>query len=518
MSGGTRHKWLALIVLVIGTFMAILDSSIVNIAIPKLMAVFGSSTDEIEWVLTGYMLTMGVVIPLTGYLGKRFGLKNVYIFSLAMFTIGSALCGFSWSTNSLVAARIVQALGGGMLMPISMTLIFNIFPREQIGAALGVWGISAMAAPAIGPTLSGYIVEHLDWRLIFTVNIPIGIMGVVLSTLLLGKTHSEKGSKFDFVGSLSVIIGLFSLLLALNKGNTKGWTSPYIVGMLTVAAISLIIFIVTELRNPEPLLDLRILKNFSFTLSQVISLITTIAMFGGVFFLPLYLQNIKGLTAMQTGMLMLPSAIATGITMPITGRLYDKFGARPLVISGIAILTLTTYYLSFIDLSTDNQTVMLSLILRGVGMGLSMMSIQTAGVAEIPNEKMGNASALSNAFRQVGGSFGIAVLSSIMTSRQTFHLSHYSDSVNMLSPDGQRLSHFFSGIGLSHGLSMLQSKALSFSVLIQDLNRQAFVSSIDDAFLVTTGICFIGFLTAFLIKKKGSGKPDNNSANLSFEG
>lgn len=502
MSTNTKYKWFALIVLVIGTFMAILDSSIVNIAIPKLMAVFGASTDQIEWVLTGYMLTMGVVIPLTGYLGDRFGLKNVYIYSLAMFTLGSALCGFAWDTSSLIAARVIQALGGGMLMPVSMTLIFNIFPREQIGAALGVWGISAMAAPAIGPTLSGYIVEHLDWRILFTINIPIGVLGVVLSFLLLDTYKNKQVSRFDAVGSITVIIGLFSLLLGLNKGNSEGWTSMYILSLFTISFISLTIFVINELLVPEPLLDLRILKNFSFSLSQLITLVTTIALFGGVFFLPLYLQNIKGLTAMQTGMLMFPSALATAIIMPIGGKLYDKFGARPLAILGISILIITTYFLSFLKLDTDNNTIMILMMLRGIGMGLAMMPVQTAGVAEIPTEKMGNASALASAFRQIAGSFGIAMLTSIMTSRQTFHLSHYTNSVNLQSPEGQNLSLLFSNIGVSEGFSMFQTKAITSKFIMQNIYQQAFIASINDAFLVTCGICIVGLLLSFLIKKK----------------
>ena len=522
MGKNTTYKWFALMVLVIGTFMAILDTSIVNIAIPKMMAVFGASTDEIEWVLTGYMLTMGVVIPLTGYLGDRFGLKNLYIFALAAFTVGSALCGFAWSTNSLIGARIIQAIGGGMLMPVSMTLIFNIFPREQMGTALGVWGIAAMAAPAIGPTLSGYIVEHMDWRLIFTVNVPIGVMGVVLSLVLLKNYERKKTPKFDYIGCITVVVGLYSLLLGLNKGNTEGWTSIYIVSLFGVAFICLTIFIVNELLTPEPLLDIRILGNYTFTLSQVISIITTVALFGGIFFLPLYLQNIKGMTAMQTGMLMFPSAIATAIVMPMSGKLYDKFGARPLVVFGLAMLAVTTYYLSFIDLATNNDTIMLMLIFRGVGMGFAMMPVQTVGMSEISTIKMGSASAISGAVRQIGGSLGIAMLTSVMTSRQTFHLSNYASALNMHNPTGQKLSSMFAEISSSHAFSALQTKVLSSSLLLQKVNQQAFIASIDDAFLVTAGICIVGLLLSFFIKrKKKQGQKielaENAHKNLSFE-
>jgi DHA2 family multidrug resistance protein len=489
------RKWFTLAILVISTFMAILDSSIVNIALPKMMNVFGASTEEIEWVLTGYMLTMGVIIPLTGYLGSRFGLKKVYVFALIMFTIGSALCGMAWNTSSMIAARVVQAIGGGMMMPVSMTIIFNIFPKEKMGTVLGIWGLGAVIAPAIGPTLSGYIIEYLDWRLIFTINIPIGIFATFLAIFFLDKFKGQPVKGFDYLGTILVSVGLFTLLLGLNKGNDKGWYSIYIISLLAVASMCLIGFVINELFVEHPLLDLRILKNFSFSLSLVITIITTIAMFGGIFIIPLFLQNLKGLSAMQTGMLMFPSALASALTMPISGGLNDKFGARPVAIAGMSILVVTTFILTKITLATDTETIKWLMMLRGFGMGLCMMPIQTAGMAEIPKEQTGYASAIANTMRQVGGSLGIAILASVMSGRQVFHNIQYTNNINYFTPEAQ---NFFSAF---------HNNILSKVVLVKNIAMQSYVASIEDTLWVAAIISLFGLALCFFIKKKEKANP-----------
>ncbi|HEX3016114.1 MAG TPA: DHA2 family efflux MFS transporter permease subunit, partial [Desulfobacteria bacterium] len=493
-----RYMWLALVVVVIGTFMSILDTSIVNIAIPKMMTIFGASTDQIEWVLTGYMLTMGIVIPLTGYLGDSFGYKRIYIFALTVFTIGSALCGIASSTQTMVAARVVQAVGGGMIMPIGMSMTYRIIPLEKRGLALGIWGISAMAAPAIGPTLSGYIVEYLDWRLIFMINVPVGIIGVTLAMIILRETPRVKNMKFDLGGALTAGIGLFTLLLALSEASSKGWSSGYIIGLLVVAALSLTTFVLIELVHSQPLLDLRVLKIFPFTLSLFINIVTTIGLFGGVFLIPLYMENLRGYSAMQTGVLMFPSAVATGIAMPISGKLFDKYGAKWLTIIGLAALTISTYVLSKMTMDTPYDTVMLVLIIRGLGMGLCMMPSQTAGMNSIPPAEVGRASALNNTIRQASGSFGIAVLTTIMQNRQAFHAAVYTENLNLNSPQVVQAQAMIQEALSQHGMSMAAAKTGTVLQLFSTVMQQAMASALDDTFLVSAGICLIAIPLAFL--------------------
>lgn len=457
-----RYMWIAISVVIVGTFMAILDSSIVNVAIPKMMTIFSASTEQIEWILTGYMLTMSIVIPLTGYLGDRFGLKKLYVFALAVFTIGSALCGLATSTETMVAARVVQAIGGGMIMPVGMAMIYQIVPLEKRGLAIGIWGISAMAAPAIGPTLSGYIIQYMNWRLIFTLNIPVGIIGVTLAIILLKETPTRNDKTFDIFGAITSAVGLFTLLLALSKGNSEGWTSVYILGLFAVAAISLTSFIYIELHHEDPLLELRILKVFPYGLSMIISTITTIGMYGALFLMPLYLQNLRGYTPMQAGMLMLPAAIVTGIMMPISGRLFDKFGAKWITIIGLTILTAASYLLSRLSLQTSYNTIMMIMMVRGIGMGLAIMPTQTAGMNAIPRELSGRGTALNSTVKQVAGSFGISILTTILGHREAFYTA----------------KHF--------------------------AMKQVAVSAINDTLLVATVACFVGIIVSFFIKSKDS--------------
>lgn len=504
-----RYMWLSLFVVVIGTFMAILDTSIVNIAIPKMMTVFGASTDEISWVLTGYMLTMGIVIPLTGYLGDTFGSKKLYISAMIVFTIGSALCGVSWSTNSMIVARVIQALGGGMIMPVGMSMIFQTIPLEKRGVALGIWGISAMAAPAIGPTLSGYIVEYLDWRLIFTINIPVGIIGVMFAILILKETTIIPNKKFDYGGALTVAIGLFTLLFGLNKVSSEGWNSVYVIGLLSIAVIFLTSFVLIELKHTDPLLELRVLKNFPFTLSLLITTVTTIAMFGGVFLVPLYMQTLRGYTAMQTGILMFPSAIVTGIMMPISGRLFDRFGAKWLTISGLLILAGSTYYLTKLGVDTPTDYLKIILIVRGIGLGLCMMPTSTAGMNSIPLNLTGRASALSNTIRQVVGSLGIAAITTVFQHRQIFHAARLAENFSTASPQVMQTVNGWSGMLISKGLSPLQAQYSAVMQLYGQVMKQAMATALDDTFIFSTLVCCAGIPLAFLIKKGRSikGKP-----------
>lgn len=509
-----RYMWLSLAVIIVGTFMSILDSSIVNVAIPKMMTIFGASTDQIEWVLTGYMLTMSIIIPLTGYLTDRFGGKNIYIFALTVFTIGSMLCGISNSTNTMVASRVIQAIGGGMIMPVGMAMLLQNVPLERRGLALGVFGIAAMAAPAIGPTLSGYIVEYMNWRLIFTINIPVGIIGVTLAALILKESPKNPEKKFDLFGAITSAIGLYTLILALDKVSAKGWTSPYIIGLMCIAVISLAAFVLIELNHPEPLLDLRVTKNFPFTLSLIISAITTIAMFGGVFLMPLYMENLRGYSAMRTGMMMLPQAIVTGIMMPISGKLFDRYGAKWLTIIGLTIVSACTFMLSRLTLDTSFNAVMLIMAVRGFGNGLAMMPMQTAGMNSVPQSMVARATALNSTIRQVAGSLGIAVLTTILQHRETFHNVIYSEQFNINSPAFLKAQALMQGALSMKGINPAGAKSLAMMQAFGTIIKQATMTAMNDTFLVATFICVVGVPISFLIKKDTSKNEESEQIQI----
>jgi len=494
-----RIDWSILLVIIIGTFMAILDSSIVNVALPKMMTIFSASTDQIQWVLTAYMLTLGVVMPVSGFLGDTFGYKRTYIAALSLFVIGSTFCGMAWGVNTMVGARIIQAIGGGIMQPLGMALIYKSFPRSKIGMVLGFWGIAAMTAPAIGPTLGGYLVEYVNWRLIFYINLPIGLFNLFLAGVILKESELIKGKHFDFVGIITSSIGLFSILLALSDGNKSGWTSPYIVGLLVVSLITLTIFVFNELQHPEPILDLRMLKNFTFTLSIIIGSLLAMGMFGAIFLLPILLQNVLGQTAMKTGLIMFPAALASGVMMPISGKLFDKYGARGVVVAGLFLVTWTTYVMNDFNNLTPYAVMTIWLTIRGAGMGLSMMPVTTAGMNVVPPLLVGRASALSNVIRQVSSSFGIAMFTTIMQHRQIYHFSNMAQSVNISSNEYIHLQSALTNMATSLGWGYGTTQTLGLSLIAQEITKQSMISAIGDCFIVAAALCLGALIMSFFL-------------------
>jgi len=485
--------WAALFILVLGPFMGILDSSIVNVALPRMMAIFGVAADDIQWVLTSYLLVSGVVVPVTGYLGDRFGYKRVYLITLIIFTVGSGLCAMAWNNNSLVAARVIQAVGGGMMMPISMAMLFRIIPRERMGMAMGMWGIAAMAAPAIGPTLGGYLVDAFSWRHVFTINLPVGVIAVFLSMLALEETPSNPKLRFDLMGFILSTTGCFFLLLALSKGQDWGWDSYSIVSLSIAAFFLLVLFIVWELYFPQPMLDMRLLKNPILTISLVSTSIMTVGLFAGVFLIPIYAQNLMGLTPMETGIMMLPMAIVSGIMMPISGRLFDKIGAMPLGIVGVTIIAITTYHLHTISLDTSFRWVQVMLALRAVGLGMIMMPLTTAGMNTLPPALSGRASALNNLFRQISASFGVAFLTYLMVSRQKLHAAWMRDEVSWMSPASNGIME---RIG-----TMVGDPSAAMALIESQIQRLAMVKAISDDFIVATIMVLVALPLMFFLSK-----------------
>lgn len=506
-----KYKWWALGVTIIGGFMSILDTSIVNIAVPKMMAVFAVDTDKAQWILTAYMLTMGVLQPVTGYFCDVFGMRRMYLFSLMLFTVGSALCGAAWSNDSMILFRVIQAVGGGLIIPVTMAIVYHVFPVKERNMAMGIWGISAMVAPAIGPTLSGYLVEYWDWRWIFTINIPIGVAGYVLAALVLKETPLCRSHKFDFGGFATSALGLFCLLLALSQGVDEGWTSAYIVSLFYIALASLTLFVAIELNHENPILDLRLFGNWNFTFSTIIIFIGTIGLFGGIFLVPLFMENFRGYTAMQTGLLMFPAAMSAGLMMPVAAKLADRFGAKPVCIVGMFLLGVGTLPFMYIDMDTGYYTILLVMVLRGTGLGLFMMPATVLGMNTVPIQQVSRASAMNNAIRQISGSLGIALLTTIIDNRQIYHLAHIAEGFNNTSLAARQMIDYgeklFMHAGSVQGIAHIKALALASGIA----QRQSFVFAFDDAFYVLGLICLAGVLPALLIRpgkgKHGGGAP-----------
>lgn len=499
------YKWWVLFNVMIGTFMAVLDATIVNVALPKIMATFGVDVDKAEWVLTAYLLVFAVMLPTSGWVADHLGYKRTYFGALFLFTFGSFLCGLAWNEDVLILFRIVQAAGAGFLMPVGMAIVTREFPPQQRGIALGFWSIAAAASVSLGPLIGGYLVDNIGWNAIFDVNVPVGLFGLFATLIIQREYRAEKARSFDIVGFISSAIFLITLLLALSDGNaawnTGGWTSPFIISCFFISAIAFIIFLTTELTVKHPLIELNLLKNFNFGVTNAILFIFGLGMFGSTFLLPLYLQNSLGYTALQAGAVFLPVGILQAMTAPIAGFLSDKVNPKIPAVLGMSMLALSMVLNASLSLYSEHGQIMLPLIIRGLAMGMVFTPLSTLALSEIPRHKIAQASGLFNVLRQLGGSFGVALMGALLTRRTIFHAAMYGQAVDQNSPAFRQITThvaMFSqhAVGGSANVSAMRANALVSSHVFQ----QAFISAINDDFLIAGGITALTLVPIFLLR------------------
>ena len=476
-----------LAVLIVGMFMSVLDISIINVAIPTMQRDFAATTDQIQWVENAYSLALGVVVPVSAWMAARFGPGRVYILSLLGFAAGSALCGLAWDLNSIVAFRVLQALPGGVLPVVSLTILYRIVPPDRIGAAMGMYGLGIIVAPAVGPTLGGYLVEYVDWRLIFFINVPVGILGTVAAVLLLPRFGPTPVGRFDVLGFLCVATGLVCLLLALTEGQQWGWTSYTIMILLTVGVLGLALFVVIELEVDAPLLNVRVFTHWPFTNSLLLVSVLSIGLFAVLFYIPLLLQQARGLGAFDTGLLLLPQALVMAVIMPAAGLLYDRIGPRWPAVIGLALVALGTYLLTDVNLESSTSHVVWVLVLRAVGMGLAMMPIMTGGLSAVPANQVDGASAFNNVVQRTSAALGLAGLTSLVTySREQFAL----DRGLMVSPDTPMPV-------LAPGPT---GELAGMYAVYQQTQTLAFVEAMHSLFIVTAIITAAGIPLALMLR------------------
>jgi EmrB/QacA subfamily drug resistance transporter len=463
-----NYRWFVLGIIMLGTFMAILDSSIVNVALPHMMSAFEVNRDQIEWVSTAFMLALATAMPLVGWLVGRVGFKALYLSSLALFTAGSAVCAFAWSYDSLVAARVVQAIGGGAIQPVGMAFVARLFQPHERGKALGIWGTGIMVAPALGPTLGGYLTDWFNWRAIFSVNLPIGAVALLLGMTIMRSERSESRARipFDVWGFTFISMALISGLLALSKGQSKGWSSAYIQTCLAFTVVGFVMFLAVESVVRYPLLDLRLFRYRNFTLSIVLAVFRAVGLFGSVFLLPIFLQNLVGYTTIRTGLTMMPGAIAVGISMPFAGRLADRYGPRNLVTFGVALTGLSLLAYGRLDPLSSRAMLIGPLVVRGVGLAFMMAPLITAAINAVPKESVPTASSFMNVAQSVGGSFGIALLNTYVTNSIHRHGVRIGELMSTQSETFARFTRYVSGVDLGNVRGVLptaQVKALTLS-------------------------------------------------------
>ena len=511
--GGLSYKWIVTIVIIFGMFMTILDTTIVNIAIPRLQTAFGAGLNDVQWVVTGYTLAQGVVTPLTAYFANRFGTKRTYLVALSAFTIGSALCGLAWSLPMLIVFRLLQGMGGALISPLAITLLYSVFPPNERGTAMGILGVPLLLAPAIGPTLGGYLVTYVGWQLIFFINVPIGIIGVIAAIVYLRESTSERRTSFDLFGFLFSASGLGALLYGLSSSSADGWGSSTVLGFLGAGVLLLIAFVFVELemvrREKQPLLDLRVFHDGAFSTSIIAISLVTFGLYAGLFVIPLYLQSIRQLSAYQAGLVMLPQAFASMVAMVVSGRVVDRFGVRVVVIPGLLIMAWANWALTKLTLYEPYSSFQVVLILRGFGLGLCMQPFMVSALAKIKPRMMAQASSTITVVRFVFGSVTVAIISTLLQAQTKGHYAHLAEHVTPQSP----LGHYLLGLQahyVSLGASLQQAMSDAAQTISGMLKGQSYLLAMQDVFWLGLVLSVVALVVAFFVRESSRAVPIND--------
>lgn len=501
--GITRGKILA--AMLFGMFIAILNQTLLNVALPKINTEFNISASTGQWLMTGFMLVNGILIPISAFLFNKYSYRKLFIIGLALFTLGSLVCAISFNFPIMMSGRILQAIGAGILMPLGSNVIVTIFPPEKRGVAMGTMGIAMILAPAIGPTLSGYIVQNYHWNVMFYGMFFIGIIAIVIGLFWFKLYQSTTNPKADIPGIIYSTIGFGSLLYGFSEAGNKGWGSTEIVTMFIVGTVFIIFFILRELRMKAPMLNLEVLKYPTYTLTTIINMIVMMSLYGGMILLPLYLQNLRGFSALDSGLLLLPGALVMGALGPVAGKLLDTIGIKPLAIFGIGIMTYATWELSKLNMDTTYLHIMWIYIVRSFGMAFVMMPIMTAGMNALPPRLISHGNAFVNTMRQLAGSIGTAILVTVMTTQQTNHLSAFSEELDKTNPVIQ-----------DHMRELAQQyggESAAMKVLLEHVNKLASVEGVNDAFIVATIISAIALILSLFLQGKKKAQLSAEKAN-----
>ncbi len=460
-----------LFVMILGAFLATLNQTVMTVAIPELIGEFNISAATAQWLTTGYMLVNGVLIPITAYLMQRFSTRQLFQASMWIFLAGTIVSAIASDFPTLLTGRMIQAAGAGIIMPLLTNVILTIFPPAKRGAAMGMVGLAIIFAPAIGPVIAGYILESYAWETMFYVMIPLAIIVIVCGLIYLKNVSERIITKFDLLSIVFSTVGFGALLYGFSRAGSEGWSSPEVITTMVAGLVALALFTWRQLTSKNPLLDLRAFKYNMFTLTTVINIAVTMVMYADMMLLPLYLQNARGYSALESGLLMLPGAIVMGILMPITGKLFDRFGAKWLAIIGLIITIVTS--IGFINLTDSTSFSYLILMSTGrrIGMALLLMPVQTAGLNQLPSRLNAHGTAISNTIRQVAGAVGTSLLVTIMTSRTQSHLTD-------LMP-----------VGGTHSMTKEQ------------MMMEASIQGINDSYVVIIGFAVIALLLSFFIKR-----------------
>ncbi|HFO0854968.1 DHA2 family efflux MFS transporter permease subunit [Staphylococcus aureus] len=494
--GVSRGKILA--ALLFGMFIAILNQTLLNVALPKINTEFNISASTGQWLMTGFMLVNGILIPITAYLFNKYSYRKLFLVALVLFTIGSLICAISMNFPIMMVGRVLQAIGAGVLMPLGSIVIITIYPPEKRGAAMGTMGIAMILAPAIGPTLSGYIVQNYHWNVMFYGMFIIGIIAILVGFVWFKLYQYTTNPKADIPGIIFSTIGFGALLYGFSEAGNKGWGSVEIETMFAIGIIFIILFVIRELRMKAPMLNLEVLKFPTFTLTTIINMVVMLSLYGGMILLPIYLQNLRGFSALDSGLLLLPGSLIMGLLGPFAGKLLYTIGLKPLAIFGIAVMTYATWELTKLNMDTPYMTIMGIYVLRSFGMAFIMMPMVTAAINALPGRLASHGNAFLNTMRQLAGSIGTAILVTVMTTQTTQHLSAFGEELDKTNPVVQdHMRELASQYGGQEG---------AMKVLLQFVNKLATVEGINDAFIVATIFSIIALILCLFLQSNKKAK------------
>ncbi|MFD2618658.1 DHA2 family efflux MFS transporter permease subunit [Terrilactibacillus laevilacticus] len=461
-------------IMMAGAVVAFLNQTLINVALPQMMNSLHITADVANWLTTIFMLVNGIVIPITAFLMARFSTRQLYLSSIGLFTLGTLICGIAPSFSVILLGRVIQAIGAGILFPLITNVIFTLYPSNRRGFAMGIFGVAMNFAPAIGPTLSGWVVEHHSWRVLFFIIFPFALLNFILSIKMVKNVSEVRRSKLDVLGVILSTIGFGGILYGFAEAGSMGWTNRLVLTMFVIGVLSLTLFVWRQLAVKNPILEFRIFRYKIFTLTTIINVTITMAMFSGMILMPIYMQNARGFSPVYSGLMLLPGGIVMGIMSPITGKLFDRFGAKWLAVSGLAMTIVTTYLLTKLTLDTTFTYVVLVYTARMLGMSLIMMPIFTAGLNELSLELNRFGTAMVNALRMVAGAVGMAFFVSIMTKSAASHVKQIILD-NQINPTDK--------------------------IHMAIVTRQATVIGINEAFLIATGLTIVAFFLAFFINR-----------------
>jgi MFS transporter, DHA2 family, multidrug resistance protein len=506
------NPWIIAIAVTLATFMEVLDTSIANVALPHIAGGLSAGQDESTWVLTSYLVSNAIVLPLSGWLSSIVGRKHFYMGCVALFTVSSFLCGFAPNLPALIIFRILQGIGGGGLQPSEQAILADTFPPAKRGMAFAVYGIAVVMAPAIGPTLGGWITDNYTWRWIFFINIPVGILSLMLTSRLIQdppylRRRKLSETKIDYIGLGFVALGLGTLQIVLDKGQRDDWfESHFILGLAIVSAVSLIFVVGWEWQHKDPIIDLHLFRERTFAVSNLLMFMLGFALLGSTLLLPLFLQTLLGYTAQLAGMALSPGGFAIMVLMPIVGWLLSRYDARYLLLFGLSMLSFSLFHMTNFTLGIDFKTAVLARVYQAVGLAFLFVPINTAAYSYLPREKNNAASGLMNLARNIGGSVGISFVTTMLDRRTQKHLS---DLMSHLTAANAQFQAMLRGIAqqlMAHGASSADAQKQAYAVVQNMVQRQAAVLAYIDNFYVLGFVILAMVPMVFLMKKtKSSG-------------